>query len=126
MTCCVDEDTIVGHRFWLTLLTKADEDLTVLMNIGTVKTSRQKGAATALVKRAIEAADRGKVSIYLDTVSEGPAKGLFDKLGFQEVGRFDIELSKYGGQGRHSHVGMIRWAWGRVDSCAVAEGMDKA
>ena len=116
MTCCVDEDIIVGHGFWLTLLTKADDDTTVLMNIGTTRTSRQKGAATALVKRAIEAADREKVSIYLDTVSEGPAKGLFDKLGFAEVGRFDIDLSKYGGQGSHSHVGMIRWSWGRVDS----------
>jgi ribosomal protein S18 acetylase RimI-like enzyme len=126
MTCCVDEDTIVGHDIWLTLLTKADEDTTVLMNIGTSKTSRQKGAATALVKSVIEAADREKVSIYLDTVSEGPAKGLFDKLGFEEAGRFEMDLSKYGGQGCHSHIGMIRWSWGRVDSCKSDDGLSKA
>jgi ribosomal protein S18 acetylase RimI-like enzyme len=111
MTCCVDGGIIVGYGIWRILLTKADENTTVLMNIGTMKTSRQKGAATALVKGAIEAADREKVSIYLDTVSEGPARELFDKLGFEEVGRFEMDLSKYGGQGCHSHVGMIRWAW---------------
>jgi ribosomal protein S18 acetylase RimI-like enzyme len=93
------------------MVSRADDEATVLMNIGTIKTSRQKGAATALIKGAIEAADREKVSIYLDTVSEGLARELFDKLGFKEVGRFEIDLSKYGGQGCHSHVGMIRWAW---------------
>ncbi|KAI4744510.1 hypothetical protein E4T50_05120 [Aureobasidium sp. EXF-12298] len=107
-------DVLRGRRHYL------------LMNIGTSKTSRQKGAATALVKSMMEAADREKVSIYLDTVSEGPAKGLFDKLGFGEAGRFEIDLSKYGGQGCHSHIGMIRWSWGRVDSCKSDDGLRKA
>lgn len=85
------------------------------MNIGTVKTERQRGAATALVKQMIEAADREKVThIYLDTVCEGPARRLFDKLGFEEVGRFEIDLSNYGGIGVHTHVGMIRWGWAVV------------
>ncbi|KAG9645044.1 hypothetical protein KCU64_g11086, partial [Aureobasidium melanogenum] len=90
-------DVLRGRRHYL------------LLNIGTIKTERQKGAATALVKQMIDAADREH--IYLDTVSEGPARRLFDKLGFEEVGRFEIDLSKYGGVGVHTHVGMIRWAW---------------
>ncbi|KAG9548650.1 hypothetical protein KCU71_g15592, partial [Aureobasidium melanogenum] len=90
-------DVLRGRRHYL------------LLNIGTIKTERQKGAATALVKQMIDAADRE--TIYLDTVSEGPARRLFDKLGFEEVGRFEIDLTKYGGVGVHIHVGMIRWAW---------------
>ncbi|KAG9858042.1 hypothetical protein KCU98_g8161, partial [Aureobasidium melanogenum] len=90
-------DVLRGRRHYL------------LLNIGTIKTERQKGAATALVKQMVDAADREH--IYLDTVSEGPARRLFDKLGFEEVGRFEIDLSKFGGVGVHTHVGMIRWAW---------------
>ncbi|KEQ94900.1 hypothetical protein AUEXF2481DRAFT_226298 [Aureobasidium subglaciale EXF-2481] len=95
-------DVLRGQRHYL------------LMNIGTAKTWQQRGAAMALVKRAFDAADREKVAIYLDTVSEGPARRLFDKLGFEEVGSFDIDLSNHGGQGLHSHVGVIRWPLARI------------
>lgn len=92
----------------LMALSTTDENPTVLMNIGTAKASQQRGAATALVKQTFDAADREQVAIYLDTDSDGAAKRLFDKLGFEEVGKFEIDLSKHGGQGWHSHVGMIR------------------
>lgn len=87
---------------------EADKDMAVLMNVGTAKAWQEKGAATALMEWMFEAADREQVPIYLDTTAEGPAKRLFDKLGFKEAGEFEIDLSNYGGQGKHSHVGMVR------------------
>jgi RimJ/RimL family protein N-acetyltransferase len=79
------------------------------MNIGTGRDWQQKGAAMALMKWTFEAADREKVAIYLDTVAEGAAQRLFEKMGFLQVGQFEMHLTKYGGQGMHSHIGMIRW-----------------
>ena len=83
--------------------------MTVLMNVGTVSAWKRKGAATIFVKWPFEAADKEQVPVYLDTTSDGPGRQLFEKVGFQQVGGFEIDLEKYGGQGKHSHIAMIRW-----------------
>lgn len=94
--------SLVGESF-------ADVRMTVLMNIGTARPWQRKGAATALVTWSFTAADRERLPVYLDTTSDGPAKQLFEKLGFEKVDEFEMELGEYGGQGSHSHVAMIRW-----------------
>ena len=35
--------------------------------------------------------------------------GLYKKLGFQEIDHLEIDMAKYGGEGIHKHVTMIRY-----------------
>jgi ribosomal protein S18 acetylase RimI-like enzyme len=55
-------------------------------------------------------ADENGHCIYLETASDSQAMSLYKKLGFQEKGSSVIEdLSKYGGEGSHTHVAFIRY-----------------
>jgi len=54
-------------------------------------------------------ADTSKAVIYLDTASDNPARSLYAKLGFEERGRSTVrDLERFGGEGEHVHVGMVR------------------
>ncbi|KAF2690327.1 hypothetical protein K458DRAFT_289642, partial [Lentithecium fluviatile CBS 122367] len=82
----------------------------LLENIATHPLHRSKGLASKLVKWAFPQADAQNVPIYLDTASDNPAKGLYEKLGFQEQGRSTIkDLERFGGEGGHTHVGLVRY-----------------
>ena len=80
----------------------------MLGNLATHPTYQRKGAASALVKWPFEEADRDDVIIYLDTAANGMAYHMYEKLGFREMGSMSIDLTKFGGVGMHTHVGMIR------------------
>ncbi|KAF2799267.1 acyl-CoA N-acyltransferase [Melanomma pulvis-pyrius CBS 109.77] len=82
----------------------------LLENLATHPEYRGKGLASKLVAWPFPQADEGGIVIYLETASDNPAMGLYRKLGFQEKGRRTIEdLSRYGGEGSHTHVAFIRY-----------------
>jgi len=79
------------------------------MNIGTSSAWQRKGAASTLIQYPFDVADEEKVLMYLDTATDGPGKQMYESLGFQPVGQCEIDLTKYGGEGVHTHVAMIRY-----------------
>jgi hypothetical protein len=65
------------------------------------------------VKWAFPQADVQNVPVVLETAIDGQAKGLYLKLGFEEKGSTTIEeLSRYGGEGSHTHVALVRYPMG--------------
>lgn len=82
----------------------------MLENLATHPEHRGRGLASRLVASVFPDADEKGVVIYLDTASDNPAMRLYQRLGFQEVGRRTIEdLSRYGGEGSETHVAFLRY-----------------
>ena len=80
----------------------------VLGNLGTLPWYQRKGAASALSSWPFEKADEEEVPVYLDTDEAGPAIRMYERLGFSRVDEVVFDLSEYGGEGKHTHVAMIR------------------
>ncbi|KAK5134981.1 hypothetical protein LTR08_005933 [Meristemomyces frigidus] len=80
----------------------------LLGNLGTLPAYQRRGAASALTSWPFAEADKEGVIVYLDTDEAGDARRMYEKLGFERVGDASFDLSKHGGQGRHTHMGMIR------------------
>jgi GNAT superfamily N-acetyltransferase len=74
----------------------------------TVPAHRSRGLASKLIKQVLDEADSKGLRVGLYTDGEGKAKPLYDKLGFVEAGRFEIDLEQHGGHGRHVEISMIR------------------
>ncbi|KAF2264643.1 acyl-CoA N-acyltransferase [Lojkania enalia] len=81
----------------------------LLENIATYPQYRSQGLATRLIEWVFLEADKSGVLVYLDAASNNPAMRLYEKLGFEEVGRNIIDdLSRYGGKGSETYIAMIR------------------
>ncbi|KAL1594392.1 hypothetical protein SLS60_010152 [Paraconiothyrium brasiliense] len=81
----------------------------LLENIATHPDHRGKGLASQLIQWVFPRADKQGALVYLDTASDNAALRLYKKLGFQEEGSDTIkDLSKYGGEGEHTHVSLLR------------------
>ncbi|KAK3725077.1 hypothetical protein LTR37_000587 [Vermiconidia calcicola] len=96
-------DVLKGRRYYL------------LGNLGTLPWYRGRGAASALSRWPLSEADKECILVYLDTDQEGSARRMYEKLGFERVGEAIFDLSRYGGEGMHTHVAMIRepsWSGG--------------
>lgn len=96
-------------------------------NLATHPEYRRLGAAKILMSWVFDKADQEGVACYLDTDPkvrifsfcrmrwavlthpQGPAISTYKKLGFVEVGEpLEMDLSRFGANGVHHHVGMIR------------------
>ncbi|PWY83575.1 hypothetical protein BO70DRAFT_403857 [Aspergillus heteromorphus CBS 117.55] len=78
-------------------------------NLATDPKYQRHGAASKLIRTPFEEADREGVACYLDTDLHGPAIELYKRNGFKQVGEgVSIGMEPYGGQGIHTHVGLIR------------------
>jgi hypothetical protein len=53
------------------------------------------------VKYGLEKADRDGVKCYLSGSPMGVP--VYKKLGFEEVGRLEVDLTQFGGEGTHVH-----------------------
>ena len=81
----------------------------MLENLATHPNYRGQGLASRLVEWIFPQADESGLVVYLDTASDNSAMRLYKKLGFEERGSEAItDLSKFGGEGSHSHVALIR------------------
>lgn len=78
--------------------------MVVLGNLGTLPSSRGKGAGTALTSWPFEKADREGVAVYLDTDEQGSAKRIYDRLGFKKVGEVSMAERKEATSIRHVRV----------------------
>lgn len=67
---------------------------------------QRRGIGSQLVKWGLEKADRDGVPCCLTATPMGVH--VYTKLGFEEVGRVEIPLEPFGGEGTHVHVAMIR------------------
>lgn len=83
-------------------------DYWMIDNVGTLQSHQGRGIASALIRTALEVCEEKPV--YLDTSGDedGRAWLLYERLGFKRVGEFEIDLSRYGSQGKHKHFGMVR------------------
>ncbi|KAF2734245.1 acyl-CoA N-acyltransferase [Polyplosphaeria fusca] len=92
------EETLQGKKFFY------------LGNLATHREHRGKGLASKLIEWTFPQADEKAHLVYLETASDNPARRLYEKLGFRETGRSTIDdLSRYGGEGSHTHVALIRY-----------------
>lgn len=81
----------------------------LLENIATHPEHRRQGLAWKLIEWIFPQADGHGVLVYVDTASDNDAMRAYKRLGFEEKGRWTIEdLSKYGGEGSHTHVALLR------------------
>ena len=80
----------------------------MLGNIGTLPSYQRRGAASALVRWPFEEADKQGIPVYLDTNEDGHARSLYERLGFSRVDAAVLDLSKYGSNGLHTHMAMLR------------------
>lgn len=84
----------------------------MLDNVGTLQSHQGRGIASALIRAALrECSDcEGGLPVYLDTSGDGDGRAwpLYERLGFEQVGKFEINLAKHGGKGVHTRVGMLR------------------
>ncbi|KAH7411255.1 hypothetical protein BKA64DRAFT_741829 [Cadophora sp. MPI-SDFR-AT-0126] len=78
----------------------------VLEQLATAGSHQRRGIGAGLVLHGLEKADREGMICYLSGAPMGVP--LYRKLGFEEVGRLEISLSKFGGSGTHVHVAMVR------------------
>ncbi|KAH6722989.1 acyl-CoA N-acyltransferase [Leptodontidium sp. MPI-SDFR-AT-0119] len=81
-------------------------DCYVLEQLATSPSYQRRGIGSQLVKHGLEKADREGMVCYLSAAPMGVA--VYRKLGFEEVGRMEIPLKKFGGSGTHAHVAMVR------------------
>lgn len=83
-----------------------------LENVGTLKTHQGRGIATALIRVALEEcfARENELPVYLDTSGDNDSVAwrLYERLGFERVGEFQIDLAKHRGEGVHKHLAMMR------------------
>ncbi|PYI08330.1 hypothetical protein BO78DRAFT_395718 [Aspergillus sclerotiicarbonarius CBS 121057] len=78
-------------------------------NLATDPKYQRMGAGSKLIRCPFEEGDREGVACYLDTDLHGPAIKMYERNGFVRVGEgVSVSLEKYGGQGFHTHVGLIR------------------
>ena len=71
--------------------------------------------------RMAEADEKGAL-VYLDTALDNSALSLYKKLGFKEVGRSCIEdLTRYGGEGSHTHIALIKYPKPAAASRAILD-----
>ncbi|KAF3766884.1 hypothetical protein M406DRAFT_327999 [Cryphonectria parasitica EP155] len=77
-------------------------------NVGTLQSHQRRGIASALIRASFE--ECTGLPIYLDTSGDEDARAwrLYERLGFQIVAEFEIDLVKHGGEGAHKHFGMLR------------------
>ncbi|KAF2438281.1 acyl-CoA N-acyltransferase [Karstenula rhodostoma CBS 690.94] len=81
----------------------------LLENIATHPAHRRRRLASKLIEWVFPRADEQDVLVYLDTASDNEAMRVYKRLGFEEKGSRVIEdLSKYGGEGSHMHVALVR------------------
>jgi len=80
----------------------------VLQNLGTLPSYEREGAASSLVRWVFDRADREDTIVYLDTDAHGHARLMYERLGFVKVGETSFDLEKYGGNGAHTHIAMVR------------------
>jgi ribosomal protein S18 acetylase RimI-like enzyme len=84
--------------------------LAVLENLATHPSYCGQGLATKLIEWSFIGADEKGLVIYLETALDNAALRLYKRVGFTEVASHTIEdLSKYGGEGSETHVGLIRY-----------------
>lgn len=84
------------------------EPLYYLNSLRTDPDFRGQGLASKLVKLLVDEADEKGARIGLYTDGDQPARRLYEKFGFVEAGRHEINLERFGGQGRHLELSMIR------------------
>lgn len=104
----------------------------MLGNIGTLPSYQRRGAASALTRWPFEEADKCGIPVYLDTneagkrlkaarlptsdtcansyspQNSGHARVMYEKAGFVRKDAVVFDLAKHGGEGTHTHMGMIR------------------
>lgn len=90
----------------------------LLENLATHPEHRGCGLAAKLISDVLDMADERGVVTYLETADDNRARGLYERLGFQERGRETIRnLSKFastedmervGVEIEHTHVGFVR------------------
>ncbi|KAJ4295591.1 hypothetical protein N0V90_007604 [Kalmusia sp. IMI 367209] len=81
----------------------------LLENVATHPEQRGKGLASELIKWVFPLAEDQDALVYLDTALDNTAMRLYKRLGFEEKGSHTIDdLSKYGGEGSHTHVALLR------------------
>lgn len=80
----LEEDTVVGYIGSQSVLGESD-----MMNVAVHPDHRRRGIAERLIKELVKALkDRGNHCLTLEVrASNTPAIALYEKLGFQEVGR---------------------------------------
>ena len=80
----VEDDALVGYVGSQSVLGESD-----MMNIAVHPQHRRKGIAEALVNALVEGlSERGNHSLMLEVrISNAPAIALYEKLGFEQVGR---------------------------------------
>ena len=81
---------------------------TVLCNITTPPCYQRRAAASALIRRTFEDADRDGVIICLDTEENSNPRRIYESLGFIHVGEATWDLSQYGSTVLHTHIVKIR------------------
>ena len=59
-----------------------------------------------LVEWGLDVADKKVLPCWLQATPQGA--GLYRKLGFEDVGNMDIDMSSFGGKGVYRYVCMIR------------------
>ena len=67
---------------------------------------QRKGAGRLLVNWGTEIADKEGLPCYLEASPAGLR--LYRNVGFEEVENFDLDMARWGGQGIHRHVCMLR------------------
>ena len=67
---------------------------------------QRKGAGRMLVEWGLNVADEKALPCWLQASPQGA--GLYRKLGFEDVGKMDIDMSSFGGKGVYQYVCMIR------------------
>lgn len=89
------------------------EPLYYLNALRTVPAHRGQGLASKLIQRVLDEADSKGIETGLYTDGDGKAKFLYERLGYVEAGRFDINLTDFGGNGRHLELAMVRESRGQ-------------
>ncbi|EHL02404.1 hypothetical protein M7I_1479 [Glarea lozoyensis 74030] len=102
--CCREKFGGIGRAF--ERFVEDREDVYVLGLIGVSQEHRRKGLATMLINHVLDMADQEGKQTYLDATDEGWF--VYSKLGFEVKGTVEIDLTKYGGEGKARNRNMIR------------------
>ncbi|KAH6676634.1 hypothetical protein B0J14DRAFT_358209 [Halenospora varia] len=79
-----------------------------LLELITSPAYQRRGIGASLIQYGLEKADKEGVPCYLTASPMGAP--LYKKVGFEEVGRVEVELEQFGGEKgvKHVHLAMIR------------------